>query len=310
MRVLFTTQPLTGSFRPLVPLARALVAAGHEVVFACSLSYCPTVAASGFRCVPAGLDWDSPEAHAAFAPLSELPVGAAQTAWVWEHVFCGPPTERLGASLATIYETWPFDVVVRESNEFGGYLGAETLGLPHVCVAADPYGSAYPRRRIFAGYLAKARAQIGLPPDLNGDTLYRHLHLAFFPASIIPPDEPVAPSIHFLRFVLGDISGNETAPRWLEELSRRPTIHATLGTVFNREPAPVRAILAGLRDEPINLILTVGKDQDSDQYGPNLRTLGSRLSFRTDFSCRGAIWLSAMVGSGRLWPPSVAVYRW
>ena len=34
MRALFTTQPATGAFRPLVPLARALADAGHEVAFA------------------------------------------------------------------------------------------------------------------------------------------------------------------------------------------------------------------------------------------------------------------------------------
>jgi len=36
MRVLFTTHPAAGHFHPQVPLAEALVAAGHEVAFACS----------------------------------------------------------------------------------------------------------------------------------------------------------------------------------------------------------------------------------------------------------------------------------
>jgi UDP:flavonoid glycosyltransferase YjiC (YdhE family) len=268
VRALFTTQPFTGSFLPLVPLARALVAAGHEIAFTCSPSFCPTVTAGGFRCVPVGLDFDSPEAHAAFAPLSDLPAGDAQTAWVWEHIFCGLPAERLVPALAALHRTWPFDVVVRESNEFGGCLAAEALGVPHACVAADPYGSAYPRRRIFAGHLAGARTRLGLAPDPDGASLYRHLHLAFFPASIVPPGEPVAPTARFLRFVLGDGSGDQTLPPWVDALPPRPTVHATLGTVFHREPTLIRAILGGLRDEPINLVLTVGRDQDPAQYGP------------------------------------------
>ena len=57
MRVLFTTLPGAGPFHPLVPLARALGEAGHEVAFATSRSYCPTVEGAGLRCFPAGYDW-------------------------------------------------------------------------------------------------------------------------------------------------------------------------------------------------------------------------------------------------------------
>src|SRR5262249_17515862 len=46
-----------GPFDPLVPLAQALVQAGHEVAFATSQSYCATVEAAGFRCFAAGYDW-------------------------------------------------------------------------------------------------------------------------------------------------------------------------------------------------------------------------------------------------------------
>lgn len=257
-----------GDFHPLLPLARALAAAGHEVAFACSPSFCPTVEVAGFRCLPAGLDWGAPEAQAAFAPFFALPPGDKQTAWAWRHIFCGLPAERLATDLRALYRSWPFEVVVRESNEFGGYLAAEALGVPHSSVAADPYGSAYPRRHIFAGHLAGLRARLGLVPDPDGDTLYRHLHLACFPPSFVQPDEPVAPTTYNLRRVLVDGDGDEQLPDWFDKLPPRPTVHATLGTVFHREPALIRAILTGLRDEPVNLVLTVGDDQDPAQYGP------------------------------------------
>ncbi len=57
MRVLFTMLPGAGPFHPLVPPARALEEVGHEVAFAASRSYCPTVEGTGFRCFPAGYDW-------------------------------------------------------------------------------------------------------------------------------------------------------------------------------------------------------------------------------------------------------------
>ena len=40
MRALVTTQPLAGHFHPVVPLARRLAAAGHDVAVACSPSFC------------------------------------------------------------------------------------------------------------------------------------------------------------------------------------------------------------------------------------------------------------------------------
>ena len=55
----------------------------------------------------------------------------------------------------------------------------------------------------------------------------------------------------------------------LPELPDRPTVSATLGTVFNsRVPGLFQAILDGLRDEEVNLILTIGRDQDPAQFGP------------------------------------------
>ena len=54
----------------------------------------------------------------------------------------------------------------------------------------------------------------------------------------------------------------------MARLSERPTVHASLGTIFHRTPGVFPAILEGLRDEPINLILAVGRDQDPVQFGP------------------------------------------
>ena len=48
----------------------------------------------------------------------------------------------------------------------------------------------------------------------------------------------------------------------------RPTVYASLGTIFNHSPGLLAAILAGLRDEPLTLILTVGRNQDPADFGP------------------------------------------
>jgi UDP:flavonoid glycosyltransferase YjiC (YdhE family) len=56
MRVLFTTLPFSGHFHPLVPVARAVREAGHDVAFACPASFATKVEAAGFRAFQAGFD--------------------------------------------------------------------------------------------------------------------------------------------------------------------------------------------------------------------------------------------------------------
>src|SRR3712207_2570766 len=76
MCMLFTTLPGAAPFHPLVPLARVLEEAGHEVAFATSRSYyCPTVEVTGFRCFPAGYDWLVGEREPLYARARELLAG-------------------------------------------------------------------------------------------------------------------------------------------------------------------------------------------------------------------------------------------
>ncbi len=56
MRVLCTCVPGFGHFHPMVPLAQALVRAGHEVAFATAERFCRRVVEpAGFPTFPAGL---------------------------------------------------------------------------------------------------------------------------------------------------------------------------------------------------------------------------------------------------------------
>src|SRR3954471_16581757 len=64
MKILFTCVVGHGHFHPMVPLARALEAAGHPVAFATDPGFCSYVRDVGFEAHPAGLD--QPEAQARF----------------------------------------------------------------------------------------------------------------------------------------------------------------------------------------------------------------------------------------------------
>jgi len=73
--------------------------------------------------------------------------------------------------------------------------------------------------------------------------------------------------MHTFRYAGFNQSGEEELPDWVAELEGRPTVYATLDTVFNYRTDILSAILDGLREEPINLILTVGRNRDPQEFG-------------------------------------------
>jgi MGT family glycosyltransferase len=97
--------------------------------------------------------------------------------------------------------------------------------------------------------------------------LYRYLGFAWTPPRFLDPEAYVHPVMHFLRPTPFDQVGVEVLPGWVESLPARPTVYATLGTVFNQRPDLFAAIIAALGDEPVNLIVTVGRTMDPAQFG-------------------------------------------
>ena len=78
MRILFSCVPGEGHVRPLLPLARALRARGHEVAFAVAESWTPRVTDEGFAALAAGVEHDT--ARASIPNRAEL--------------LAAPPSER------------------------------------------------------------------------------------------------------------------------------------------------------------------------------------------------------------------------
>lgn len=274
MRFLFTTMTGLGHFHPLVPPARALAAAGHEVRVASAASFRPRIEASGLSAVAAGFDRERDAGDDRYVRLqAELealpPDGPARTLFRIHRLFGGLYAERMVPDLLAIAERWKPDLLVRESAELGGCIAAEALGLPHASVRTNTMLSADSARELAAAEMAALRSRHDLPPDPGNHMLFRYLHLAFEPPGFGDGDWPPAPTAHLLRPVPFSDSGDEALPGWVARLSGRPVVYATLGTVFNsRTPGLFEAIVAGLRDAPIELILTIGRDRDPAELGP------------------------------------------
>jgi hypothetical protein len=174
--------------------------------------------------------------------------------------------------LLALARSWKPDVVVRDPMEFAGCVAAEVLGIPHA--ACGPLFSFWdgawhgPPGEVGKPNLCELRRSYGLSSDPELAMLYRFLYLAFLAPTF--PDPVVVPpsTVHFLRPICFNQCDSHQPPAWLAHLPTRPTIHACLGTVFHRTPGVFAAIIAGLREEDINLVLAVGGDQDPAAFGP------------------------------------------
>ena len=202
--------------------------------------------------------------------LEELPLeGSARTLFRISNLFADLYAERMIPDLLAIIAGWRPDMIVREVAEFGGCIAAEAAGIPHASVRSNTMLSNDAARQLVAEPIARLRAAFGLPADPANATLFRYLHLAYEAPRFHDPRFPLAPTAHLLRPILLSQPGEERSPAWISQLASRPIVYATLGTVFNsRTPGLFEAILEGLREQPINLILTVGRDRNPDEFGP------------------------------------------
>jgi UDP:flavonoid glycosyltransferase YjiC (YdhE family) len=266
MRILFTCTPGLGHFHPLVPIARAVMQAGHEVAFATPASFVLTVERAGFHAFPAGM---------AAVPTQQFPElrglsGHAATEFTWRRVRPAQASAMV-TDLLRIIDTWRPDLIVRERAEYGGCIAAERRGLPYAAVEINAAQMGQDRRAILSAGLATVLAEFGLPPDPDLHIEERHLVLSPFPPSYrgSAPAGATAPRLA-IRPTPFDQSGDERFPTWVGDLPTQGTVYLTLGTsaLFNTRPSILRAFINGLANEPLNLIVTVGYNNDPAALGP------------------------------------------
>lgn len=288
---MFSTAAGYGHFHPLVPLARALKERGHEVAFAASASVHPLIEAAGFSVFPVGGDLASDPEYQEIKALQKLmPLDLEYELFSYTRLFCGVGTRLRTPQLVELAKEWQPDMLIREASQYSAAIAAEYLGLPHATVsfAASLRGFSIFERDI-ASQLDPIRKSWGLPSDPALHSLYRYLYLSYSPPSFalqevggpdvpgahgsIPPATAAVPATtHFIRPDFFDQATEERLPGWVDDLPAQPTVYVTLGTEVNSEPSlypsVMQTIITGLRDLPVNLIVTLGRSKDPADFGP------------------------------------------
>lgn len=262
MRMLFTFAGGSGHLEPLVPLARAAAIAGHAVAFAGRPWMVPKVEALGLPAFATGSDVGLTPTRLPLAQIDlERDIRLAAIG------FGGRIARERAADILALCGDWKPDLLVCEETDFGAMVVAERLTLPHASVLVIAAGS-FVTAAAFAGPVNEVRAEHGLSPDLSLAMPGRHLILSPFPPSYRDPEFPLPSTGQGVRLLTTAASQDEHAPLWLTRLGDRPTIYFTLGTVYSMESGDLfERVLAGLRDLPINAIVTVGPDFDSAELG-------------------------------------------
>lgn len=262
MRILFTFIGGHGHFVPLISAARTAVARGHTVAFGCGPSMVATVRAAGFAVFPLGSGSGTPPQRRPLRPLNP----EREDREFRDRFARRGAQQRVPPTLALCRE-WQPDLVVCDETDFGSMVAAERLDLPYATVLVMAAGS-FVRAAIVGEALAELRAAHDLPPDPALEMLGRYLVLSPFPPGFRDPAYPLLPTAHSFRPGIPEPAG-DTAPAGLPDLSTRPAVYVTLGTVFNMESGDLFSrVLAGVRDLPLDVIMTVGRYLDPAELGP------------------------------------------
>jgi MGT family glycosyltransferase len=263
MRILFSFAGGSGHFLPLVPLARAVRAAGHDIAFAGQPAMTAAIEAAGFAAFAAG--GETLRSIPVRTPL--LAFDAAREDRAVRDGFAGRVARDRAAALLDLCGRGRPDLLVCDEMDFGAMVAAERIGLPHASVLVIAAG-ALVRPELVAGPLNALRAEHGLAPDPELAMLHRHLVLSPAPPSFRDPARPLPATARLIRPSAGEAAAE--APDWLATLPPdRPTVYATLGTVFHLESGDLlERVIAGLRGLPVNLVVTIGSEIDPATFGP------------------------------------------
>ncbi|MGW8554786.1 activator-dependent family glycosyltransferase [Streptomyces tubercidicus] len=252
MRVLFAALSERSHLYPMVPLAWAMTAAGHEVRMVNAPALTDIVTGTGLVAAPVGSDHGLHEAMKLapetqdqdFANWSRLGPGEVDWPAIRARYESGVPygfapyNDPVIDDMAALAQSWRPDLVVRDPLCYAGAIAARACDAAHVRLlwSADVYGRA---RQTYLDLMAQA------PPEERADPLADWLDERGAPFGVSCDEEllhgqytldPLPPSLRLptslpslsMRFV--PYNGDAVWWEWLREPPKRPRVCLTLGT--------------------------------------------------------------------------------
>lgn len=260
MKVLVVCVPGPGHVNPLLPLVEAFRAGGDRVVVAAGDDPGGVVTRSGAEFRRAGhseMDW--------FGVLDSRTRGSPGDGLAPERInhYFYPrlfgevaATDMIDDVLACGRDLEP-DVVVFETYALAGPLAADLLGVPGVHHHISPM---LPHEVLQLADDAVSPLWRSFGRDTPGYAgAYRGVTIEVTPPSLERQQIPSGESLALRPVRLPLLPLTPSTP---------PVVYVTLGTFFGANADVFRAVLDGLAEEPVEMVVTVGADQDPARLGP------------------------------------------
>ncbi len=259
-----TSTPGTGHVHAVLPLAVALRAAGHDVMWVVAPEGHDLVAAHGFEVAAGGMD--TAERRRAIEPrmaeIVALPP-RARRAIFYSTYFGSAAAPRMRSDVEPVFDDFRPDLVVSEIGELGTAPLASSRGVPRVTVAfSGPLPDSAIETTLAA--LAPLWAGDGIT-DLTPAAMFGDLYLDPFPPSFSQLPDGVAAR----RMRRAEPPPRAPEPEWLTPLgSQRPLVYLTSGTEPAAMQAPWAPSLAALATLDVDAVATIGAFVDPADLGP------------------------------------------
>lgn len=268
--MLVASVPQAGHVLPLLPLARAFAEQGDEVLVASAAAATAPAAAAGLPVAEVGPDlaewWRRLTERVPGRPGDGLPADRILRYFI-PRLFAEVGAPAMVPDLLRLATGWRPDLLVFDSYAFAAPLVARLVGVRHaqhsLGPAPDPLSL-----ELAADALSPLWRSYRLDvPEWAG--LYGDLTLNICPPALEPAPGPPGAAVLPLRPAALDRTGPVGGlPGYLSALADRPVIYATLGTFANGDLGVFRAIVDGLAGEPVDAVLTVGRNNDPAALGP------------------------------------------
>ncbi|WP_432003995.1 glycosyltransferase [Streptomyces sioyaensis] len=276
MRILITAQASYSHLAPLVlPVAEAAQRAGHEVAVATGADVVEHVEKRGITAftLPGvkGLG-EVLQGGAVHRPVGMEQVGSVTIELEPEFfaaAFVGLLAAPCARDLLDLAREWQPDLILHESTEYGGYLAAERLGIPHGALDIAPMAPyAHP---VVTDELNRQRAEFGLEPVSDPWHPFRAFRAGVVPEDFYPTDSRLPGARHYR--VPAQQARGTLDPDIAQLPTDRPLVLATLGSNVPRfsegATALLRTIIETLGELPVTGVVALGADRDPQLWeGP------------------------------------------
>ncbi len=257
MRVLVTTTPWVGHLFPMVPLAWALRADGHDVRVAVQPGFMSAATATALPAVAIGhdVDIDAIWRDVVVTPgrRTDSPEHRRTLSTVGTRMFAAV-AEAMAGDLIELAREWRADLIIHEPVAYAGTIAAQVLSIPsvrHLWGLDSPYLQREPAEPLLLPLWQK----FGL------DTVDQFGRFTLDPC---PPSVqvPVDYRRRTVRYV--PHNGPGAVPGWMSERTDRPRVCVTWGTTFASAAghlSPAQLAVQGLADLPLDVVVAAPSTQ-------------------------------------------------